>query len=252
MQKQKRVEKGSRKERTDFGTERVIKEKFKEQRTIAPLTAKTATQKQYLHDLATNKIVVASGHAGCGKSFCSSYYAAQLLASGEIEKIYITRPYSHLGNDYGATPGTDFEKLYPFCRPMLDNIKKVLGKNYYDYCIEKEIIEISPTEKIQGRSFDEPCVLLADEMQNATKPQILSIITRIGEGVKFLALMGDPRQSIHPGDNALDWITDFFERNKIKDVGVTHFSERDCVRSGIVREILVAFEREGGFYNKLK
>lgn len=244
--------KTTRQSRALEGTKKIVKEKFKDQRFIPPLQAKTATQKQYLGDLSSNKIVVASGHAGCGKSYCASYYAAQLLASGEIEKIYITRPYSHLGNDYGATPGTDFEKLYPFCRPMLDNIKKVLGAAYYDYCIEKEIIEISPTEKIQGRSFDEPCVLLADEMQNATKPQILSIVTRIGDGVKFLALMGDPRQSIHQGENALDWITAFFERNNIKDVGITHFSERDCVRSGIVREILVAFEREGGFYNKLK
>ncbi len=230
---------------------RIIQDKFKENRMVAPLQAKTQAQKDYLRNLKECQIAVASGHAGSGKSFAASYYAAQLLNSGQIDKIYITRPYSHLGNDYGATPGSDFEKLYPFCRPMLDTVKKVIGTSNYEYCIEKEIIEIAPLEKIQGRSFDDPCAILADELQNATKPQVLSLVTRLGEGVEFLAMMGDPRQSIHQGENALDWITNFFERNEIKGVGITHFTEHDCVRSGLVRDILVAFEREGGFYNKL-
>ena len=199
--------------------------------------------------LRRNDKVFVTGN--CGKSYCASFYAAQLLNQGKIEKIYITRPYAHLGTDYGATPGTDFDKLLPFCRPMLDTIQKVVGAGKYNYFLEKEMIEIAPLEKIQGRSFDEPCVILADEIQSASKPQVLSLVTRIGEGVEFLAIMGDPRQSIHKGDNALDWITKFFQRNKINGVGVTYFTEEDCVRSGIVRDILVAFEREGGFYNTL-
>lgn len=241
----------TKEDKVNNGTEKIIKEKFVPQRQVAPLVAKTLTQKEYIKALVSSKIVCASGHAGCGKSFCASYLAAQLLLEGKIEKIFITRPYSHLGNDYGATPGTDFEKLYPFCRPMLDTIKKVVGAAKYDYSLEKGDIEIAPLEKIQGRSFDEPCVILADEIQNASKPQVLSLVTRLGEGVNFLAIMGDPRQSIHKGENALEWITSFFERNKISDVGVVHFTEEDCVRSGIVREILVAFEKEGGFYNQL-
>lgn len=231
--------------------QRVVKEKFVEERKLPPLVPKTEAQKGYINNLKTCKISVASGHSGSGKSFAASYIAAQLLNIGKIDNIYITRPYAHLGNDYGATPGTDFEKLYPFCRPMLDTIKKVVGAEKYNYFIEKEIIQISPLEKIQGRSFDEPCVILADELQNASKAQVLSLVTRIGDGVKFLAMMGDPRQSINKGENALDWITRFFERNSIEGVGITHFTENDCVRSGIVRDILIAFEREGGFYNTL-
>lgn len=225
--------------------------KFEEERRVAPLQPKTQAQKDYIHSLKANTISIATGHAGCGKSYCASYLAAVMLLRGEIVKIYITRPYAHLGADYGATPGTDWEKLEPFCRPMLDVLKRVLGEGKYQYYVDKKQIEIAPLEKIQGRSFDDPCVVIADESQCATKPQILSLVTRLGDGVKFLAILGDPRQSIHKGENALDWITAFFTRNKIEGVGVTHFTEEDCVRSGIVREILVAFEREGGFYNEL-
>lgn len=228
-----------------------VPDKFKEVRAVPPLQAKTDAQKQYLRYLKECKINIASGHSGCGKSFCAAYYAAQLFNAGEIDRIIVTRPYAHLGKDAGAIPGTDFDKMYPFCRPILDTIKGVLGEGNYNYCIEKGLVEIAPLEKIQGRSFDEPCAILADEIQNASKPQVLSLVTRLGEEVSFLSIMGDPRQAITQGENALDWITAFFERNQIEGVGITHFNEEDCVRSGIVRDILIAFEREGGFYNTL-
>ena len=229
-----------------------IPEKFIAQRTVEPLVAKTTAQKNYIRSMAENTISIASGHAGCGKTFCAAYRAAEMLMRNEIDTIIITRPYAHLGKDYGATPGTDFEKLEPFCRPILDVIKKIVGGEKYKYYIENKVIEIAPLEKIQGRSFDDPCVIIADECQNASKPQLLSLVTRLGEDVKFLAICGDPRQSISSGENALDWIAGFFERNKIAKVGVTHFTEEDCVRSGIVKDILIAFEREGGFYNNIK
>ena len=225
--------------------------KFLEARKIPPLEAASGTQKVYLKSLTENQITVASGHSGAGKSYVASYEAARLLLAKEISHIIVTRPYAHLGKDYGATPGSDFEKLEPFCRPMLDVLKKNLGEGHYNYCIDKKIIEVAPLEKIQGRSFDEPCAIICDETQNASKPQVMSLVTRLGEDVAFLAMCGDPRQSINREENALDWITDFFERHAIPGVGIVHFTENDCVRSGIVRSILIAFEKDGGFYNTL-
>lgn len=233
------------------GVKPEVKEKFKEEHKVKPLVAKTQAQRDYINSLKLNKISIASGHAGCGKSYCAAYYAAQLLLEDKIEKVYITRPYAHLGKDYGATTGNDFEKLEPFCKPILEVFRRTLGDARYNYMLAKKSLEIAPLEKIQGRSFDEACAVICDETQCATKPQVLSLVTRIGEGVEFLAILGDPRQAISQGENALDWITAFFERNQIKDVGITHFTEEDCVRSGIVKDILVAFEREGGFYSNL-
>lgn len=229
---------------------RIVNEKHQPV-TFPSVEAKTHNQKLYFNSLANNTITIASGHAGCGKGFCAAHEASRLLASKSIEKVIVTRPYSHLGKDYGAVPGTDWEKLEPFCRPILDVLKKNLGDSFYNYCVSHGMIEIAPLEKIQGRSFDEPCVVIADESQCASKAQLMSLVTRLGEGVKFLAIIGDPRQSIHKEDNALNWITSFFERNQIEEVGIIKFTEDDCVRSGIVKDILIAFEKEGGFYNTL-
>ena len=51
---------------------KAIQEKFREVRAVPPLQAKTDAQKQYLRYLKECKISIASGHAGCGKSFCRS------------------------------------------------------------------------------------------------------------------------------------------------------------------------------------
>lgn len=246
---QRQVVTDRRERKADKG--RVIKESMVHERVVPQLQAKTVAQRDYIKSLRENTISVATGHAGSGKTYCPAYLAAQQLLAGDIDKIYITRPYAHLGKDYGATPGTDFEKLEPFCRPMLDTIKRVVGDGKYQYYIDSKVVEVLPLEKIQGRSLDEKCAVIADEIQNATKPQVLSLVTRLGESVSFLAICGDPRQSISRGENALDWITSFFLRNNIGNVGITQFTEEDCVRSGIVKEILQAFEREGGFYNTI-
>lgn len=201
--------------------------------------------------LRRNDKVFVTGNSG--KTFCATYRACQLLNSGLIDRIIITRPYAHLGKDAGAVPGGDFEKYAPMVRPMLDVCKKTLGEGKYNYCIEKEIIEIAPLEKIQGRSFDEPCAIIADEMQNATRAQSVSLMTRLGEEVAFLAICGDPRQSIKKEHlNTLDWTEKFLLKYKIGNVGVIRFTENDCVRSGMVREILVALENEGGYYTDLE
>ena len=231
--------------------EKVVHGKFEKEKYVPPLVPKTERQKEYIESLYHSQIVVASGHAGVGKTFLASYKAAELLQQGYIDKIIITRPYAHLGTDYGAVPGSDLEKLESFVRPMLEVLKKVLGAGKYQYCMDKGVIEVAPLEKIQGRSFDEPCAIIADECQNASRPQIVSLMTRLGEEVEFLAICGDPRQSIDKGYNTLDWTVDFLERNNIDGVSVVKFKREDCVRSGIVKAILFALEDEGGYYSDL-
>lgn len=228
------------------------KEKFKQERLIEPLLPKTFAQQQYIDSLDDNIITVATGVAGVGKTFCATYKACQLLNDGWIDKIVLTRPYAHLGKDAGSTPGTDFEKYEPMMRPLLDVCKKLFGNGKYQYFIEKRIIEVAPLEKIQGRSFDEDCAIILDEAQNATRPQVVSLMTRIGEGVDFLAICGDPRQSIKKEVmNTLDWTERFLLKYDIGETGIVRFTEEDCVRSGIVKEILMGLEEEGGYYTNL-
>jgi phosphate starvation-inducible protein PhoH and related proteins len=211
------------------------------------LLPKTANQQEYITALRGGvKLVIATGHAGVGKTFCAAYHAAEMYLRGHIQKIIVARPYVSLGKDIGHLPGTEYEKLYPFVRNMLDTLEKVVGTKY-KYMLDNGHIEVQPIEKIQGRSFDERCIVICDETQNVAPNQMRSLVTRIGEGCQMI-LCGDPRQTCIKGLNGLDYIVKVIQDNNIQDTSIIHFSEDDIVRSGMVRDFIIAFEKEGGLY----
>lgn len=222
------------------------KEKFveKEVKQIN-LLPKTINQDIYIKALrAGTQLVIATGHAGVGKTYIGSYHAAEMFLKGYIEKIIVARPYISLGKDIGHLPGTEYEKLYPFVRTMLDTIKKVVGDGKFQYMVEHGQIEVQPIEKIQGRSFDERCIIVVDELQNTYPDQMRSLVTRIGEGCQMV-LCGDPRQTCIKGRNGLDYIEGVITSNNIKGTAIIKFDEDDIVRSGMVKDFIIAFEKEG-------
>lgn len=210
------------------------------------LLPKTPNQKLYLDALQAGvKLVVATGHAGTGKTFIAAAHAAQEFMKGHVSKIIIARPNKAMGQDGGHLPGTEFEKLYPYVRNMLDVLKRVLGDGKFQYMVEHDQIEVQPIEKIRGRSFDEKCVVIIDETQNTSPDQIKSIVTRIGEGCQMV-LCGDPVQTDIRGESGLSYITAVIARHNISDTFVVSFTDNDIVRSGMVREFILAFEKDRG------
>lgn len=207
---------------------------------VHPLNEK---QKNYLHLLTEKQIVIASGDAGSGKTFLACYWAAKQYVAGTVRKIILTRPYVQMGKDAGAVPGSDWEKLEPYLKPMLINLSRFLGPQY-QYMVDNGRIEVVTTEKIRGRSFDEPCILIGDELQNSTVDQMVAISTRIGEDCQMI-LCGDPKQhdlkGAMPGISYLKYIKETY---KIDNIGVVEFEEEDCVRSGLARELLIAFAKD--------
>ena len=106
---------------------REIKEKFMEQRKIIPLQAKTDNQRLALKAFTEHQCVILTNHSGVGKSELMTWWACKQWLEGSVDNIIITRPYKHIGADYGATKGNDAEKLLPFCMSMLMKMKKYLG-----------------------------------------------------------------------------------------------------------------------------
>lgn len=217
---------------------RHIKSKFKDEReNRAPqLIAKTENQKTYLRLLNSKKLVVALGSAGVGKSFCAAANTADDFIKGLVDRIIVARPYVQMGKYSGARPGSDYEKLYPYVRNILDTVKSRIGDGSYDGALGKKI-EVQALESIRGRSFDGSVVIICDEMQNSTPDEMKSIITRIGEDAQ-LVICGDPHQKDIKGESGLEWLCSFILRHNIPDCGIVEFTEEDCVRSGLVADIL--------------
>ena len=88
----------------------------------------TAKQDSLLRAIESSTVILATGSSGTGKTYIACHAAANMLLSGEIKKIVITRPYVALANrTTGFKPSTDLEKLRGFILPMLAYLGEALG-----------------------------------------------------------------------------------------------------------------------------
>lgn len=203
-------------------------------------------QEQFLKSMRQNIITIGTGSAGTGKSYLACRYAASELLAGNIRKIIITRPYVAVSNrTTGYKPGEDLDKLRPFVLPLLGYLSEVLGKGMVEeQLMLADKIELAPLESIRGRNF-ENAILIVDEAANTTIGEIQALTTRIGENCRIFCI-GDCAQS-DTRENGLKWFEDLVIKHYIPDVGVIRFNHDDIVRSEMVKQLVIAFEREGGY-----
>jgi phosphate starvation-inducible PhoH-like protein len=246
----------ARQEKKEGKGMRVVKEGFQEERTraVIPLVAKSEAQKLALKAFTEKQLVVLSGSAGTGKSELMCWYASKLWLEGSIDNIVITRPHQHLGNNYGAVTGNDTLKLLPFCMSMMMKFKKYIGAGILKNNFRMEIMEslfnevsgisIVPVEKIQGLSFDNRTIILADEVQGCTAAQVKALVTRAEEGA-LLICAGDKTQSPLKGENGLAVLEKVLQTHPHEDATIVRFTPKDNCRSGIAGHLANVFEQQG-------
>lgn len=147
-------------------------------------------------------LVCISGLAGSGKTLLSSAVGLhKVVEKGSYSRVAITRPIAVVGKDLGFLPGTSDEKMYPYIRPLFDNIEVILmskGKKIpsIDQMLASKMLEIEPLTYLRGRSLPSQFII-SDECQNASPHEIKTLITRCGEHTK-LVLVGDITQIDSP------------------------------------------------------
>lgn len=206
---------------------------------------KTENQAKLIKNIVDYQLVVATGAAGTGKTFCAVNVALNLLLSGRVTQIILTRPNVSTGRSLGFFPGDIKEKMAPWLAPMISVLRKRLGQEY-DLLYKQGVIQIQPLEVIRGASF-ENAVILVDEAQNLNWEEVKALTTRIGEGSKMV-LMGDlnQRDISSSGLTRLRFITKKYQL----PVPFTDFSIDDIVRSDLVAQLVRAFVKEEGLKNE--
>lgn len=188
----------------------------------------------------SNKLLFVVGPAGTGKTMFACLKAAELLKSGEINKVVVTRPIVTVDEDLGFLPGNIAKKMDPWTRPLFDLFLEYYTKSELDNLINTNVLEISPLAYMRGRTFKHSFII-ADEMQNSSPSQMKMLTTRIGTNSR-LVITGDLEQSDRTTDNGLkDILTKFnnynrnYEDNLIK---IIEMKNSDIERSEIVRKII--------------
>lgn len=163
------------------------------------------------------QLVALTGKAGTGKTLLA--LAAALQQEANFQQLLLARPIVALSNrDLGFLPGDVNEKIGPYMQPLFDNLSviknkfKSSGKEYQliEEMQRAEKLVITPLAYIRGRSLSN-VFFIVDEAQNLTPHEIKTIITRAGEGTKFV-FTGDIQQIDHPyldmKSNGLSYLTD--------------------------------------------
>lgn len=163
------------------------------------------------------QLVALTGKAGTGKTLLA--LAAALQQEKNFNQILLARPIVPLANrDIGFLPGDVNDKIGPYMQPLFDNLTVIKNKfksssRDYQFIEELQRIDkllITPLAYIRGRSLSN-VFFIVDEAQNLTPHEVKTIITRAGEGTKFV-FTGDIQQIDHPyldmKSNGLTYLSD--------------------------------------------
>ncbi len=197
-------------------------------------------QAQCISVAASDHLYVTDDYVVTHNTWLCTALAAQELEAGNIDKIIITRPAVEAGENLGFLPGEIEEKFDPYLQPFRDVLNDRLGKSFSDYLIKSGKIEAAPLAYMRGRTFKNAFVIL-DEAQNTTPSQMRMFLTRIGQNCRVV-VNGDITQKDIKTDSGLE---DAVNRlSHIPAVKLVQFTKADVVRSGIVQEIIEAYEQK--------
>lgn len=209
-----------------------------QRRVKAPIEPLNPKQGKYLSAIRNGKLIFGLGPAGTGKTYIAGSAAAEMLESKQVEKIIITRPAVDAGESLGFLPGELEEKYEPYIAAFRDVLNERLGKTYVEYLLKIGRIEAQPFAYMRGRTFKNAVVIL-DEAQNATPEQMKLFLTRIGENCTVI-VDGDESQADIKHSGLMDAVK---RLSYIPEVKVIQFGTADIVRSGLVQEIVEAYDR---------
>lgn len=219
--------------------------KIKEHLQIKERSDLTDNQKRII-DLVLHKdtkIVFLQGPAGTSKTFLAVYCALKLLNEKRIaESIYVRTVVESASKSLGSLPGELDLKFEPFMLPLYDKLEELLYKSEVDALIKDNRFIGIPINYLRGASKNSTYIL-ADEIQNFSYSEIVTLITRLGQYSKLVAC-GDFMQSDIHNQSGFKKIFDLFNDETSRKNGIfcVSLTKDDVVRSGVVKYILEKLE----------
>jgi PhoH-like ATPase len=166
-------------------------------------------------------LTTVQSEAGYGKTYLALAAALHLvmeIKSNPYKRIYLVKPVMEVGSKMGYLPGDAEEKMAPYVRYVLDLLLKLhevrpANRIFEDpekdtSKLQRKRFQILPLAYIRGMNIED-AVVIVDEIQNLSRTETRSLLTRMGKGVKCFCL-GDTRQVDNPylneSNNGLNWV----------------------------------------------
>ncbi len=204
------------------------------------ITPRTAGQALYVKALRENELVFSLGPAGTGKTYLAVAAGVDLLLSGRVDRIVLSRPAVEAGERLGFLPGDLRDKVDPFLRPIFDALHDMLPADQLARRLGSGEIEVAPIAFMRGRTLSHAFIVL-DEAQNTTPVQMKMFLTRLGEGSRMV-VTGDLTQPDLPAGTRSGLVDALETLARIEGVQTITLSEKDVVRHRLVADIVRAYE----------
>jgi len=118
-------------------------------RSIAP---KTLGQKKYVDAIRRSTVTFSIGPAGTGKTYLAVATAVRALQEKEVSRLILTRPAVEAGERLGFLPGTLYEKIDPYMKPLYDALFEMMGADALPRLMERGTVEVAPLAYMRGRA----------------------------------------------------------------------------------------------------
>jgi phosphate starvation-inducible protein PhoH len=205
------------------------------------ISALTPSQESAFIAFENDSNLLLHGCAGTGKTYIAMYLALQEVLNDSYKKVVIVRS-AVPTRDVGFLPGSLEEKLKVYEQPYSSIANNLFNRgDAYSILKNKFMLEFIPTSFIRGTTLDN-CVVIVDEINNLTFHELDSVITRLGPKTRLI-LCGDQSQTdLKFKDEQVGLIHFMDIITKMKSFYRIDFQKEDIVRSGLVKEYIIAKE----------
>lgn len=204
-----------------------------------PIAPRNGNQAKMVRSFAENDLTFALGPAGTGKTYIAIALAVAALKNHRIKKIILSRPAVEAGEKLGFLPGDMKDKIDPYLRPLYDALEDMLPAIKLKEYMESDTIQIAPLAFMRGRTLNDAVIIL-DEAQNTTIPQMKMFLTRLGANAKMI-VTGDVTQIDLPRTVRSGLLQALGILRGVKGIGFIEYEKKDIVRHPLVQRIVDAY-----------
>jgi len=214
--------------------------------TMKPIKPITITQEDMFDSYQAGYNIAAIGTAGTGKTMCALYMGLKdILQTEYYDQMIIVRSAVQT-REQGFMPGSQAQKEAVYSVPYADIVNNLFGRgDAWEIMKQKRQIKFMTSSFVRGLTFDNS-IIVVDECQSMTYHELDSIITRVGESSRII-FCGDTRQddlNNSRNRNDVSGLGSFINvLNRIPSFRVINFGVEDIVRSGLVREYIIAKDK---------
>lgn len=185
-------------------------------------------------------IIAAIGLAGTGKTFsCIALALEQIFDKNSPYKELIIIRNNIPVREIGHLPGTEDEKSEVYEKPYVQICNELFNRgDSYGILKQRGIVKFGINSFLQGMTFFNS-IIVVDEVQNYNFRELDMLISRAGENTRFL-FCGDTEQSYLKFNDKSGLGEILSILNAMTNSAIVNFSVHDIVRSGLVKDYLLA------------